>query len=73
MKLDPMECVRTGGGDPENVQLVLRESEVDVGQYWGQTFKWLLPNVKGCTTNLLLSHEVSVCNVLRSITIPLRH
>ncbi|KAJ8245171.1 hypothetical protein GJAV_G00274340, partial [Gymnothorax javanicus] len=44
------------GGDPQCWQLVLSESELQFGQYWGQTFKWLLSHDVGYACAILASH-----------------
>ena len=43
-------------GDPECWQLVLSESQLQFGQYRGQTFKWLLSNDVGYACGILVSH-----------------
>ncbi len=45
------------GGDPECWQLVLSESELQFGQYWGQTFKWLLGHDVGYACSRIVSHQ----------------
>ncbi len=45
------------GGDPECWQLVLSESELQFGQYRGQTFKWLLEHDVGYACSLIVSHQ----------------
>ena len=60
VRSDALERVKAAGGDPDNGQVVLGESEVQFGQYRGQTFRWLLENDVGYTVHLLRSHEVSV-------------
>ncbi|XP_044025644.1 uncharacterized protein LOC122863319 [Siniperca chuatsi] len=49
--------VLQAGGDPTCCQLVLSESELQFGQYRGQTFKWLLSHDVGYTCSLLVSHQ----------------
>ncbi|XP_067454539.1 uncharacterized protein [Thunnus thynnus] len=49
--------VLQAGGDPECWQLVLSESELQFGQYRGQTFKWLLSHDVGYTCAILVSHQ----------------
>ena len=44
------------GGDPECWQLVLSESQLQFGQYRGQTFKWLLSHDVGYACGILASH-----------------
>ena len=44
------------GGDP-NPQEVLAESELQLGQYRGQTFRWLLGNDVGYAVAVIASHE----------------
>ena len=44
------------GGDPECCQLVLSESQLQFGQYRGQTFKWLLSHDVGYACGILASH-----------------
>ena len=39
------------GGDPTDRQQVLAESELQLGQYRGQTFRWLLENDVGYAVN----------------------
>ena len=41
------------GGDPECWQLVLSESQLQFGQYRGQTFKWLLGHDVGYACGIL--------------------
>ncbi|XP_062250362.1 uncharacterized protein LOC133959255 [Platichthys flesus] len=43
-------------GDPECWQLVLSESQLQFGQYRGQTFKWLLSHDVGYACGILVSH-----------------
>ncbi|XP_026199716.1 uncharacterized protein LOC113151100 [Anabas testudineus] len=49
--------VQEGGGDPTCSRLVLSESQLQFGQYRGQTFNWLLSNDLGYTVGLLASHR----------------
>lgn len=50
------ERIREAGGDPQCWQLVLSENELQFGQYWGQTFRWLLSNDIGYTAATVASH-----------------
>ncbi|XP_053730492.1 uncharacterized protein LOC128764612 [Synchiropus splendidus] len=45
------------GGDPTDKALVLAQSELQLGQYRGQTFHWLLGNDVGYACHLIASHE----------------
>lgn len=45
------------GGDPGNPTLVLSRHSIQFGQYQGQTFKWLLENDVGWTTDVLARHQ----------------
>lgn len=49
--------IQRGGGDPRCSQLVLSESELQFGQYRGQTFRWLLTHDLGYAVALLASHR----------------
>ncbi|KAG7504260.1 hypothetical protein JOB18_004692 [Solea senegalensis] len=37
--------------------MVLAETELELGQYWGQTFRWLLENDVGYVVSILASHQ----------------
>ncbi|XDV25782.1 hypothetical protein PO909_029640 [Leuciscus waleckii] len=45
------------GGDPGNRMLVLGCHSIQFGKYQGQTFRWLLENDVGYTTQLVASHQ----------------
>ncbi|XP_051996487.1 uncharacterized protein LOC127653743 [Xyrauchen texanus] len=45
------------GGDPGNPMLVLGCHSIQFGKYQGQTFRWLLENDVGYTTQLVASHQ----------------
>ncbi|KAK7149006.1 hypothetical protein R3I93_013119 [Phoxinus phoxinus] len=45
------------GGDPGNHMLVLGCHSIQFGKYQGQTFRWLLENDVGYTTQLVASHQ----------------
>lgn len=45
------------GGDPACQQLVLSQSEIQFGQYYGQTFRWLLSNDVGWVCRIVASHQ----------------
>ncbi|KAG7454080.1 hypothetical protein MATL_G00263900 [Megalops atlanticus] len=45
------------GGDPKAPQAVLAESELQFGQYRGQTLQWLLANDVGYACSIVESHE----------------
>lgn len=45
------------GGDPKNDHAVLAESQLQFGQYRGQTFQWLLGNDVGYACSVISSHE----------------
>ncbi|XP_073730799.1 uncharacterized protein [Misgurnus anguillicaudatus] len=45
------------GGDPGNGMLVLGCYSIQFGMYRGQTFRWLLENDVGYTTQLVASHQ----------------
>ena len=49
--------VRRKGGDPADHRQVLAESELQLGQYRGQTFRWLLGNDVGYAVTIVVSHE----------------
>ncbi|KAG7501097.1 hypothetical protein JOB18_039692 [Solea senegalensis] len=38
-------------------EMVLAETELQFGQYWGQTFRWLLENDVGYVVSILASHQ----------------
>lgn len=56
VKREAVARIRQAGGDPSCAQLVLSESELQFGQYRGQTFKWLLENDVGYACSVLASH-----------------
>ena len=49
--------VLLAGGDPECMQQVLSENELQFGQYQGQTLKWLLSHDVGYACAVLMSHQ----------------
>ncbi|XP_051786119.1 uncharacterized protein LOC127528853 [Erpetoichthys calabaricus] len=48
--------VRAAGGDPGDSKLVRSASELQFGQYRGQTFKWLLTHDLGYAVMVLATH-----------------
>ncbi|KAK0151968.1 hypothetical protein N1851_006667 [Merluccius polli] len=57
VRREARDRVAQKGGDPTDDLQVLAESELQLGQYWGQTFRWLLENDVGYAVNLVVSHE----------------
>ncbi|CAL8269592.1 unnamed protein product [Gadus morhua 'NCC'] len=49
--------VVSGGGDPGNPMLVLGCHSIQLGKYWGQTFRWLLENDAGYACHVVASHQ----------------
>ncbi|KAK0140606.1 hypothetical protein N1851_022420 [Merluccius polli] len=57
VRREARDRVAQKGGDPTDDLQVLAESELQLGQYRGQTFRWLLENDVGYAVNLIVSHE----------------
>ncbi|KAK0132914.1 hypothetical protein N1851_031722 [Merluccius polli] len=57
VRREARDRVAQRGGDPTDDPQVLAESELQLGRYRGQTFRWLLENDVGYAVNLAVSHE----------------
>ncbi|XP_036929638.1 uncharacterized protein LOC119005786 isoform X3 [Acanthopagrus latus] len=57
VKADAEAHVRSEGGDPSNVRLVLSRFIIQFGKYKGQTFKWLLENDVGYAVYVVATHQ----------------
>ncbi|XP_076011423.1 uncharacterized protein LOC143004444 [Genypterus blacodes] len=56
VKAEAMARVQSEGGNCGNDRLVLSRFTIEFGKYEGKTFKWLLENVVGYTSQLVASH-----------------
>lgn len=57
VRSEARDRVKMKGSDPTDHHQVLAESELQLGQYRGQTFRWLLENDVGYAVTIIVSHE----------------
>ena len=57
VRCEARDRVTRKGGDPTDHRQVLAESELQLGQYREQTFRWLLGNDMGYAMTIIVSHE----------------